>query len=43
MKTKKIIKKLYQAALSHDRNLQKEFYQKLLDKSLKRKYTYIVD
>ena len=43
MKTKKIIKKLYQAALSNDRNLQREFYQKLLDKSLRRKYTYIVD
>jgi len=42
MKTKSIIKKLYQAALSNDKKLQQEFYQKLLDKSLKNKYTYAV-
>ena len=42
MKTKKAIMKLYQAALSKDKNLQREFDQKLLDKSLKHKYTYAV-
>jgi len=42
MKTKKAIMKLYQAALSNDKTLQQEFYQKLLDKSLKNKYTYAV-
>jgi len=42
MKTKNVIKKLYQAALSNDKTLQREFYQKLLDKSLKHKYTYAV-
>jgi len=43
MKTKKLIKNLYQAALSRDRKLQRELYKKLLDKSLKHKYTYAVD
>jgi hypothetical protein len=42
MKTKNIIKKLYQAAVSKDKSLQQEYYQKLLDKSLKNKYTYAV-
>ena len=42
MKTKNVIKKLYQAAVSKDKNLQREFYQKLLEKSLKHKYTYAV-
>ena len=42
MKTKNIIKNLYQAAVSKDKNLQREFYQKLLEKSLKHKYTYAV-
>lgn len=42
MKTKNLIKKLYQAAVNHDPQQQRKFYQKLLDKSLKHKYTYTV-
>lgn len=42
VKTKNLIQKLYQAAVEHNVAKQQELYQKLLDKSLKHKYTYTV-
>ena len=42
VKTKNLIQKLYQAAINHDPQQQRKLYQKLLDKSLKHKYTYTV-
>ena len=42
MKTTKLIKKILEAAVNHDSKKQAELYQKLLDKSLKNKYTYAV-
>lgn len=42
MKTKKIIKKFYQAILSHDKSKERKFYFKLIKKSLKNKNTEVI-
>lgn len=42
MKTKKLIKKLFEASLEHNRKQANKIYQKLLQKSLKHKDTTII-
>ena len=42
MKTKKLLKKLYESCVSHDLVREKKFWMKLLRKSLKHKKTQAV-
>jgi len=42
MKTKKLVTKLYQSCISHDKEREKKFWMKLLKKSLKGKKTGVV-
>jgi len=42
MKTKKLIKKLYESCLSNDKEKEKRFWFKLLKKSIKGKSTNVV-
>jgi len=42
MKTRKLIKKLYEACFNHDKESEKKFWFKLLKKSAKGKDTKVV-
>ena len=41
MKVKELLKKLYEACVTHDKDAEKKFEKKLLKKSLKHKKTHI--
>jgi len=41
MKVKELLKKLYEACVTHDKDSEKKFEKKLLKKSLKHKKTHI--
>jgi hypothetical protein len=42
MKTKKLIKKMYKALLTHDKGQEKKLYLKALKKSLHHKNTVVI-
>lgn len=42
MKVQKIVKKMYQACIHHDKNKEKKLWLKALKKSLKHKRTHVV-
>ena len=42
MKVRKIVKKMYQACVSHDKVKEKNLWLKALKKSLKHKHTQVV-
>ena len=42
MKTKKLVQKLYEACIKHDKEHEKKFWFKLLKKSLKGKDTKVI-
>jgi len=42
MKVRKIVKKMYQACINHDRVKEKKLWLKALKKSLKHKHTHVI-
>jgi len=42
MKTKKLVKKMYEALVTHDRVKEKKLWMKALKKSLEHKHTHVI-
>ena len=42
MKTKKLVKKMYEALVTHDKVKEKKLWFKALKKSLKHKHTHVI-